>query len=351
MATVALDQEPVIGWNGPEDLPVMDRLQQAFGGVGVHQPEQTNPATDRLFARLDADDIRRTLEIVRDQQGLAAYRHMTEYLSVYDQKHFRREILRFGTYYFPEVVGQKTGLHCANPPAHIHSMMRRPIFVGDQYSGDLFVEELERCGEQIEAGGNYMDFGCSSGAAVRYLAAAYPESQWCGCDPVVESMAWASEHVRGVDFHVSPQWPPLSFETGTFAGVYAISIWSHFSERAALAWFDEMARIIKPGGVLMFTTHGVVTLARESRLGASSTEHILEAALDLIHGRFRYEDIYANNAEIRTQLDSVSDWGTTFIPTSWVMVNLLDRWDLMSFRPGRNQANQDLYLLRRKPVG
>ncbi|WP_169975905.1 class I SAM-dependent methyltransferase [Tautonia rosea] len=335
----------------PDDLPLESSIAETFGLLAAYQLPAQTPATNRLFARLNPTDLQLVRESLRDRLDPETFRQVFEGYATSDPKHFRREILRYGTHFLPHLVGAKTGLCDANPPAHIHCMMRKPIFIGDQYSGDLFIEELEQCGGQVESDGHYLDFGCSSGAAVRYLAAAYPEAQWYGCDPVKESIAWASDHLPGIDFQISPQWPPLPYPSQHFNGVYAISIWSHFSERAALAWFDEMARIIKPDGVLMFTTHGAATLGYSLRTGWRSDEGIRAIAADLAQNRYRFEDVYRHNDEVQSQLDSISDWGDAFLPLSWVILHLHHQWDLMGFRPGRNQANQDLYLLRRKSVG
>ncbi|MEW4568168.1 class I SAM-dependent methyltransferase [Tautonia sp. JC769] len=335
----------------PADVPLEEALAQWFGPVAAYQLPAKAPGTDRLFSRLDSGDLSLVEETLRDRLDPDTFRQLFEGYAHTSPTHFRREILRYGTHFHPDRIGVKTGLCDANPPAHIHCMMRMPIFVGDQYSGDLFLEELEDCGGRIEPGGRYLDFGCSSGAAVRYLAAAYPEAHWYGCDPVKESIAWASEHLPAIDFQVSPQWPPLPYAARQFDGVYAISIWSHFSERAAMAWFDEMARIVSPGGVLMFTTHGAATLNYSLRTGWRPPDAVRAIAADLLQSRYRFEDVYRQNQEVLSQLDSISDWGDAFLPLSWVMLHLQHHWDLMAFRPGRNQANQDLYLLRRKAVG
>ena len=44
-----------------------------------------------------------------------------------------------------------------------------------------------------------LDFGCSSGRVVRALAAAWPEAEWHGCDPNADAIAWAREHLPGID--------------------------------------------------------------------------------------------------------------------------------------------------------
>ena len=112
-----------------------------------------------------------------------------------------------------------------------------------------------------------LDFGCSSGRVVRVLAAAYPDVSWSGCDPIESSIVWARENLPGIEFEVSPVEPPLPYEDASFDFVFAISIWSHFSAGAALRWWDEMHRMLRPGGHLVLTTHGYQTIAHYRRHG------------------------------------------------------------------------------------
>ena len=122
-----------------------------------------------------------------------------------------------------------------------------------------------------------LDFGCSSGRVVRMLAAALPDVAWSGCDPNAGAVDWASEHLHGIEFFVSPQAPPLELGDGALDLVYAISIWSHFDADAGLRWFDEMHRLLRPGGLLVVTTHGLSSLGRQIEVGAMVREAALAA--------------------------------------------------------------------------
>ena len=95
-----------------------------------------------------------------------------------------------------------------------------------------------------------LDFGCSSGRVVRVLAAAFPELDWHGCDPIPDAIEWARANLPGIAFERSPEYPPLPYADGQFDFAFAISIWSHFAEGAALDWLREMHRVLRPGGRL-----------------------------------------------------------------------------------------------------
>ncbi len=99
-------------------------------------------------------------------------------------------------------------------------------------------------------------------ACVRVLAAAYPE------DRVARLRSRTGPRSRGhartcpaIDFFVSGDAPPLPLADGSLDLAYAISIWSHFAPELGLRWFEEMHRVIRPGGHLVCTTHGLTSVA------------------------------------------------------------------------------------------
>ena len=126
-----------------------------------------------------------------------------------------------------------------------------------------------------------LDFGCSSGRAVRVLHAAFPEIEWHACDPIEASIQWATAHLPGVRFAVSPTKPPLAYPDEFFDRVFAISIWSHFSARAALQWLQEMRRVIRPSGHLVLTTHGLESIAYYARRNLRPAPGLLEGNQDV----------------------------------------------------------------------
>ena len=54
----------------------------------------------------------------------------------------------------------------------------------------------------------------------------------------------------------------LGFDDATFDAVYAYSVFSHLSEVSHLAWIEEIARVLKPGGMLVATTLPRMVLKR-----------------------------------------------------------------------------------------
>jgi SAM-dependent methyltransferase len=179
---------------------------------------------------------------------------------------------------------------------------------------------------------------------VRVLAAAYSEVQWHGCDPNGPAIEWAQRAYPRVNLFLSSNAPPLQLPDGSLDLVCAISIWSHFAPALGLRWFDEMHRVIRPGGHLVCTTHGFTAVdfyvKNTLRTPAQSDE--------IVGGLYQRGWWYAQEFGADGDWGVINpDWGTAFISPEWLLTQLCPRWRVLEFAPGRNQDNQDVYVLQR----
>jgi SAM-dependent methyltransferase len=253
-------------------------------------------------------------------------------------------ILAYGMWLRHPAVVAKTGLSAEPPPEDIHAMARGPLAAaGGLYEADFVVNALASAGVELADMGTALDFGCSSGRVVGVLAAAYPEIQWNGCDPNEPAIAWATENLPGIEFFVNDNAPPLPLADGSLDMAYAISIWSHFAPGLGLGWFEEMHRLIRPGGHLVCTTHGLTSVAYSAAHGRSQEQ--VEEILDAL---YRQGSWYAPEFGEEGDWGVVNpDWGTAFLSPEWMLTQLCPRWRVLEFAPGRNQENQDVYVLQR----
>jgi glycosyltransferase involved in cell wall biosynthesis/SAM-dependent methyltransferase len=294
------------------------------------------PATERLFARLDASDVAAVEERLDDGQRV--------YWESSADK--RSMALVFGVWHEVPSILEKTGLRPGEPPGDVHSMARGPLAAGGAiYYADMLGDALARVGgdmAEIESG---LDFGCSSGRVVRALAAAWPQASWHGCDPNAEAIAWAREHLPPIAFERSPQDPPLSYPDGAFDFVCAISIWSHYGAEAAVAWLEEMRRVVRPGGRLVITTHGLQSVAHYARTGERSPAQLERIRTALYRTGFWFADEFGAAGDWGVRHPQ---WGTAFLTPEWLASKACPQWLIEDFAVGQNAENQDLYVLRRR---
>jgi SAM-dependent methyltransferase len=113
---------------------------------------------------------------------------------------------------------------------------------------------LERNGLALEGAAPLLDFGCGCGRVLRHFAslgvAAY------GTDFNPKLVEWCRRNLPFGRFETNGLAPPLPFEDGRFGLVYALSVFTHLPETLQSPWMAEMRRVLRPGGLLVLTTHG-----------------------------------------------------------------------------------------------
>ena len=159
------------------------------------------------------------------------------------------------------------------------------------------------------------------------------------------AIAWASDYLPGIKFATSPQRPPLTYEKSSFDVVYAISIWSHFAERAALRWLAEMRRILRPGGHLLLTTHGHSSIDFHARTGQRPDSQLREIALALRDSGFWYRPEFGEKGDHGV---ASPEWGTAFLDPAWLRARAEPAWEMLACHPARNAGNQDVIVLQRR---
>jgi SAM-dependent methyltransferase len=309
-------------------------------GVRLLEPDllEATPITDRLLSRLDQTD-----QAAIEAELEESEKRLLVQASPADRK---RATLAFGIHYGIPEVAEKTRLVQAEPPENVHAMARGPLAAGgDYYYADLVVDALSGAGIDLGVARRALDFGCSSGRVVRPLAAAYPQIEWHGCDPIADAIAWAETKLSSVKFQISPQRPPLPYEDNSFDFAFAISIWSHFSGRAATDWLKEMWRVLAPGGAFVLTTQGWHSIAHDARVRQRSREQLTAICERLHEEGFWYASDFRRGGDYGIVNP---DWGTAFLTAEWLLSEACPPWAVMLFAAGRVEANQDLYVLQRR---
>lgn len=296
-------------------------------------------ATRLLRERLDEEDVAEIEQLIRDTPG--AWEH---YGGAQGDGAKRHVLLAFGLWFGAKGLAAKTGLQSYRPPEDVHAMARGPLAAaGGLYEADLIVDALAGAGVEMANLGSALDFGCSSGRVVSTLAAAYPDIRWHGCDPNAPAIAWATENLPRIEFFVNGDDPPLPLTEGSIDFAYAISIWSHFAPTLGLRWL-EMHRLLRPGGHLLLTTHGLTSVAHYALLNLRTPEQSQEIADALYSKGFWYAPEFGEEGDWGVVNP---DWGTAFLTPEWLLTQLCPRWRVLEFAPGRNQDNQDVYVLQR----
>jgi ubiquinone/menaquinone biosynthesis C-methylase UbiE len=100
------------------------------------------------------------------------------------------------------------------------------------------------------------EWGCGAGRIIRHFVNLAGVARMTGMDYDARMIDWCSHALPGITFVQNDLMPPSRFGNGEFDAAYCFSVFTHLSEVAHHAWFDEIARIVRPGGVFAFTTMG-----------------------------------------------------------------------------------------------
>jgi SAM-dependent methyltransferase len=199
-------------------------------------------------------------------------------------------------------------------------------------SGRLAAESihdaLERAETPLDTVASILDFGCGCGRVIRNWAKL--DARIAGSDLSGGAIDWCRENLPFARFETNGLAPPLAFDQASFELAYALSVLTHLPEPIQHDWMDELARVVRPGGFLLLTTHGERYL---ERLDASERRRFRAGELVV-----RWGDVPGSNL------------CTTFHPLSWVRERLLPHgFEELEYLPEGATGNphQDLFLLQR----
>lgn len=197
-----------------------------------------------------------------------------------------------------------------------------------QLGQESILYALHRNGVRAEDMEAILDFGCGCARIIRHWKS-LKGPRLCGTDYNPDLIAWCQKELDGLaEFETNNLIPPFDYVDEKFDLIYAISVFTHLTEDLQHAWMNELARVLKPGGLLLITVHG------ESRLYQLEPEE---------QQRFRSGQLL-----IRHEAAVGTNVCGAYCPERYVRENLAKAFEVADFIPvGARDANHDVFLLRK----
>ena len=117
-----------------------------------------------------------------------------------------------------------------------------------------------------------LEFASGYGCVTRHFKNVIPECKVTACDIHPPAMDFIKKEIRipGTTSATQPEQLALPEK---YDAVFALSFFSHMPKHSFARWLGRLAASLKPGGRLIFTTHGLVSQAKHLRFATLDEEH------------------------------------------------------------------------------
>lgn len=204
---------------------------------------------------------------------------------------------------------------------------------------------LSELGIPFEKMRTILDFGCGSGRLIRGFYADDPTRSIFGADYNEELIAWAKQHLPPEITFIKNEFdPPLPVEDRKFDLIYLVSVFTHLPLPSQQKWLTEFKRILKSGGILVISLHGMAYLYEFWRKSSESYEDLMITGYTKsykgshsVAGSNQYFTAHMPEYASKTLF---KDWNTLACLPGGQLRNQLATFDILGF-----SGAQDIYVL------
>jgi SAM-dependent methyltransferase len=160
-----------------------------------------------------------------------------------------------------------------------------------------------------------------------------------GLDIDEKNIDWCLSHMGGMGEYSTLGFDGFDLETNSVDLVYGISILTHLSEFHQHLWLSEIARILRPGGCAILTTHGEFIVYGE---------HLTSQSVGIFYpfvDKFGFFDGIPDTA-LGTNLDTY--YRASYHSRDYIRTNWQRYLEIVDFVVAANAFRQDFVVLRKR---
>ncbi|MBV8801227.1 MAG: class I SAM-dependent methyltransferase [Alphaproteobacteria bacterium] len=121
-------------------------------------------------------------------------------------------------------------------------------------------------GRRLNQFKSVLDWGVGCGRVARFVKERLvPSARLTGADIDDFNLEWCRENLPELRTLLFPLMPPTKARGSSFDLVYGLSVLTHLTESVQRAWFVELARLLKPGGIAYLTFNGLIAALYQGR--------------------------------------------------------------------------------------
>jgi hypothetical protein len=178
-----------------------------------------------------------------------------------------------------------------------------------------------------------LEFASGYGRVARHAKHVLPATSWTCSDVHARAVVFNADRL-GLASFISPSRPEGWTVEHKFNVVFALSFFSHMPDATFMPWLERLFSTVEPGGILVFTTHGAISL-RNMKAGGLDAD-------------FDKDGFYWNTNSDQRDIDS-TDYGTSAATLGYVQraSQSLPEAELIRFQQAFWWSHQDLYVVRK----
>ena len=109
-----------------------------------------------------------------------------------------------------------------------------------------------------------LDWGCGHGRVARHFVREWSGAHVVGMDVDGENVAWAAQNLSPGRFVRSPLMPPCPLDDASVDAAFSISVMTHLPPPVQGAWLADLARVVRPDGIVLMSFGGPSAVAWSS---------------------------------------------------------------------------------------
>jgi SAM-dependent methyltransferase len=104
--------------------------------------------------------------------------------------------------------------------------------------------------------GRILDFPCGHGRVLRYLRAEFPHAEITACDLLEDGVDFCAARFGAIPVYSDPSPSRIGLPAASFDLIWVGSLFTHFDAPRWAIFLSFLRDLLRPGGVLVFSTHG-----------------------------------------------------------------------------------------------